>query len=193
MNIKIKGSMGAPAYKTMPIHGMKSTVEGGYLTISGYANTKNHPDRYGDIPAVYAPKRSYVYDLTQFLKNPVLLIDHNNSAMAIAGKVVECAEDEKGLFFKAILCDSDYPAMAHIRRLVEQGMLRAISIAGRFYFENEENPNQLTLADIYEISLVAVPADPDSAAEVENGSEEKSKDAEIVAALERLKNLMEAK
>jgi hypothetical protein len=45
----------------------------GHLFISGYANTKNVADRYGDIPSVFVEKRNYVYDISHFKNNPVML------------------------------------------------------------------------------------------------------------------------
>ena len=133
--------------------------------MEGYANTKNQADRYGDVPSVYKAKRDYVYDLKEYLKNPVLLIDHVNSIDHIAGSMTEIREDERGLYFKAKFSGSDYPVVQHARRIYTEGHAKGISIAGRFHYENPDAPNQLTLAEIYEISLVAVPADPDALAE----------------------------
>jgi len=152
-------------FKILAIEDGKIIQENGALYLTGYANTKNQPDRYGDIPAVYKAKRDYVYDLKEYLKNPVLLIDHVNSIDHVAGSMSDIREDERGLFFKAKLSASNYPVVEHARQIYAEGHARGISIAGRFHYENPDNPNQLTLAEIYEISLVAVPADPDALAE----------------------------
>ncbi|MFA5162097.1 MAG: phage major capsid protein [Elusimicrobiales bacterium] len=152
-------------FKILPIEGGKIIQENGSVFLEGYANTKNQADRYGDIPTVYKAKRDYVYDLKEYLKNPVLLVDHVNAVDHIAGSMAEIREDAKGLYFKAKFSSSDYPVVEHARRIYTEGHAKGISIAGRFHYENPDAPHQLTLAEIYEISLVAVPADPDALAE----------------------------
>jgi HK97 family phage prohead protease len=165
-NYKIKGSAKKPAFKVLTLQESNITEENGLVYLEGYANTKNKADRYGDIPAVYNGKRGYVYELTQFKKNPVLLIDHVNRLDHLAGSVIEAKEDEKGLYFKALFSASQHPTVAHARKIYQEGHAKGISIAGRFHYEDSANPDKLTLAEIYEISLVAVPADPDSLAGV---------------------------
>ena len=152
----------------------------GLVYLQGYANTKNQPDRYGDIPTVFQKKRDYVYELKNFAKNPVLLIDHVNKIDHLAGSVVNIREDEKGLYFKALFSTSSHPIVAHARHIYKEGHAKGISIAGRFHYEDSRNPNNLTLAEIYEISLVAVPADPNSlAAAVEKSIREFENNGDI--------------
>lgn len=145
--------------KILPMVDFKAISENGKLTISGYANTKNKADRYGDIPTVLTDKRDYVYDLSEFKKNPVMLLNHNNKVESIAGSYPEVKEDEKGLFVKGVFSDSELAEIKHARQVYGEGHAKALSIAGKFLYEDEKNPNNLTLAQIYEISLVAVPAD----------------------------------
>ena len=162
---QVKGNRLAPALKLCAIEDLRGGYENGLAFISGYANTKNSRDRYGDTPSVYAKLRGHVYELEEFRKNPVLLLDHRNAVGCVAGSFVELAEDERGLRFKAVFSDSDYAPVRHARTVYTEGHARGLSIAGRFHYENPENPGQLTLAEIYEISLVAVPADPDALAQ----------------------------
>lgn len=158
----------------------------GVLTISGYANTKHIADRYGDIPTEF--NRSYVYDIVEFLKNPIMLLDHEGSIKNVAGSFVEVREDEKGLFVKGVFTKSDLPVMKHARTLIKEGHLKTFSIGGRWMYEDLENPNHLTLAKIYEISIVAVPADPNATfapvnekdAKVEEKKEEKPQQAKDI-------------
>ncbi|MBQ4493558.1 MAG: HK97 family phage prohead protease [Elusimicrobiaceae bacterium] len=174
MNYLIKGTSKKPAFKILALKEAQIKQQDEFLFIEGYANTKNIADRYGDIPTIYPQKRNYVYDLTEFKQNPVLLIDHINRLDHLAGSVVEIYEDQKGLYFKALFSASNHPTIAHARQIYKEGHAKGISIAGRFHYENPQNPNQLTLAEIYEISLVAIPADPRSLAhpteEKENSS-----------------------
>lgn len=152
MNIKT-----VKANKEFQVTDIKAEDENGALKISGYANTKYTPDRYGDVPTPY--NRSYVYELEEFKRNPVLLLDHCQGVEHIAGRVTDIYEDERGLFFEAELSASDLPAVKHARRLIKEGTLKTVSIGGIWRYEDVQNPSHLTLAKIFEISLVAVPAD----------------------------------
>ncbi len=165
MKYNIKGTKKNPAVKILPIEEPKITEKDGITIIEGYANTKNTADRYGDVPTVYSKKRSFVYKLDEFKKNPVLLIDHVNRIDHLAGSITEIKEDRKGLYFKAMFSTSSHPIIAHARHIYKEGHAKGISIAGKFHFEDVKNPEHLTLAEIYEISLVAVPADPNSLAQ----------------------------
>lgn len=130
------------------------------MYMEGYANTKGNKDRYGDVPTCF--NRSFCYDLSEYQKNPVLLIDHVNQVDHIAGSMEVCTEDQKGLFFRAKFSNSELPLIRHARTIYGEGHGKALSISGRFYHENEAAPEQLTLAKIYEISLVGIGADPNA-------------------------------
>jgi HK97 family phage prohead protease len=155
-------------FKTLPLENIKAgTDDAGNVYVEGYANTKGHPDRYGDIPTVFGAIRSYIYDLTNFSKNPVGLLNHWNQAENIAGSFNPvlggaCEEDEKGLRVRFVFSNSDYPPVAHVRTLAQEGHWRAFSIGGKWSYEDKDNPMHLTHAEIYEISLVGVGADPDA-------------------------------
>lgn len=132
----------------------------GSLQISGYANTKHVADRYGDIPTEY--NRSYVYDVNEFLKNPVMLVSHNSDISHVAGSFTKVQEDERGLYVEGTITNSDLPLMKHLRTLIKEGHIKTFSIGGVWSFEDLNNPEHLTLAQIYEISIVAIPADPNA-------------------------------
>ncbi len=140
-------------------------AENGDVVLTGYANTKNKADRYGDIPTVFSEKRDFVYDLKEFKKNPVMLLDHRASIKNVAGSFEVIKEDEKGLYFEAKFSNSELSEIQHAKQVYLEGHAKALSIGGRWKFEDEKNPNHLTYAKIYEISLVAVPADPRALAE----------------------------
>ena len=143
--------------KEFIVSGFKETETDGVLRISGYANNKHIADRYGDIPTEY--NRSYVYELEEYRRNPVLLMDHEQDISHMVGSVTNIFEDEKGLYFEAEISNSDLPEIKHARQLIKEGHLKTVSIAGIWLYEDLQNPSHLTLAKIFEISLVAVPAD----------------------------------
>ncbi len=170
---KVLGTLDKPVSKSLAITDYKSEVKDGVLYIEGYANTKDVSDRYGDIPTVFPSLRGYVYELTEFRKNPVMLINHENKVENIAGSFISLVEDAVGLRFKAAFSKSDLPLVAHARTVYAEGHGKALSIAGRWFFENKDNPNHLTYADIFEISLVGVGADPNALGSVVNQPEPK--------------------
>lgn len=160
---KSLGTKDKPIKKVLDIGELKvEKSEGGSVRIKGYANTKGKADRYGDVPTVFAALRSYVYELKEFRKNPVMLIDHENSVGHIAGSFTALKEDENGLYFEAEFSNSDFPLVKHARTVYSEGHGKALSIAGRWYFEDKDNPEHLTYAELFEISLVGVGADPDA-------------------------------
>ena len=143
--------------KDFEVAEFKAVEENGLVKISGYANNKNIADRYGDIPTAFG--RSFVYELEEYRRNPVLLIDHEAEVKKLCGTVTEIHEDERGLYFEAVLSNSDLPEVKHARTLIKEGMLKTVSIGGIWLYEDMENPAHLTLAKIFEISLVTIPAD----------------------------------
>ncbi len=144
--------------KDFDVTQFKAVEENGIVKISGYANNKGIADRYGDIPTPF--NRTFVYDIAEYLKNPVLMLNHSSGVGSIAGKVTNILEDERGLYFEAELSQSDLPEVKHARTVIQEGILKTVSIGGIWLYEDVQNPTHLTLAKIYEISLVAIPADP---------------------------------
>ena len=150
--------------KNFELTEVKAVENDGVVRISGYANNKYISDRYGDVPTPFT--REYVYELTEFKKNPILLLNHNSNIGSIAGKVTEIREDVKGLYFEAEFTKSEHIAeILHAKQLVQEGILKTVSIGGVWHYEDEHNRDHLTLAEIMEISLVAVPADPNALVE----------------------------
>lgn len=163
-NHKVIGDEKNLSQKILSISDSKITEKDGKVFIEGYANTKNRKDRYGDIPTVYSKMRNFVYDIEQFKKNPVLLLDHVNQIDHVAGSVVDIKEDEVGLWFKAEFSNSDLPLIKHAREVYKEGHAKAISISGIWHYEDPENPYNLTLAEIFHISPVGVGADANALA-----------------------------
>jgi HK97 family phage prohead protease len=147
-------------YKTIEINEVKATKEEGKFYLEGYANNKNKVDSYGDRPTSF--KGEPVYDLKRMKKNPVMLVDHNNSAAKVMGNFVKLKEDDKGLYFKALLRNPEGLSQPDLKDVINgymNGFIRSLSIGGRWHFEDKDNPMHLTKAEIFEISGVAVGAD----------------------------------
>ncbi len=159
-----------------------------YFVGEGYANTKNKADSFGDIPTNY--KGRPVYDFSRLKKNPVLVVDHSISASNIAGKLIELIEDEKGLWFKCIFRPLETIHNPFVKDAVSAfitGFGKALSIGGRWFYEDEENRAHLTKAVMHEISLVGVGADPNALftkppkpEEAEKGFEDESESLEAL-------------
>lgn len=143
--------------KNFAISDFKAAETDGKLIISGYANNKYIADSYGDVPTPF--NRDYVYDLKSYLKNPVILLNHETNTNNLIGKCTEIYEDERGLFFRAELSASEFAPIKHAKTLIKEGILKTLSIGGRWHYEDDSDLNKLTLAEIFEISLVSIPAD----------------------------------
>lgn len=143
--------------KVLIIEDMKTESENGKTYITGYANTKDKEDRYGDIP-----KGDNIYDIKMYKKNPIVFVDHQNSAGMIAGNMVSIKEDEKGLAFKLLLRnmeDVHNPIVKDAISAYKTGFGSALSIGGQWTYGDKNNPKVLTKAVIHEISIVGVGAD----------------------------------
>lgn len=127
------------------------------VMFSGYASTFSHiteSDRQGDRVMPGAFKETIV----EFKRNPVMLMDHRNSVENIVGRFSDIREDDKGLVVTGVL--SNAPALAKLRFLLVEGSLRTLSMGGLFLY----GPDGRTIEKVhlFEISLVAVPANPDA-------------------------------
>jgi len=127
------------------------------VKISGYLSTfegTTESDRQGDAVIAGAFRET----IQKFMLNPVLLIDHRNSVTSIAGRFTSMKEDKQGLKFEALI--SDAPGMADIRHKIATGMLKTTSMGGLFHYA--EGGRKIFKVDLWEGSLVAIPANPDA-------------------------------
>lgn len=127
------------------------------VTIKGYLSTfkgTTESDRQGD----YVDDGAFRDTLKKFMANPVMLADHRNSVANIAGKFVVVREDRKGLYVEGEL--SDAPGNIDNRFKVAEGSLRTLSMGGIFHYK--EDGRGIFKVDLWEGSLVAIPANPDA-------------------------------
>lgn len=142
------------------------------VRVEGYANTFNL-DRGGDqvIPG------AFMQHLSEFLTNPVLLIDHVRESGFAAGVVKTAYEDANGLKVSAVLSNSPSEKMRDIRFKVAEGVLKTFSIGGKFFGKMvnvtpEDSRFMINKIELREISIVTVPMNKESLFEVKEESKE---------------------
>ena len=128
------------------------------LSIEGFASTfksTTPADRDGDAILSGAFRDT----LSEFKTNPVLLMNHRNQVESIAGSFTKLTETSTGLAVQASI--SNAPDLRSIRFLIAEKHLRAFSIGGFFRF-SDKDAREVVSVRLFEISLVAVPANPDA-------------------------------
>jgi HK97 family phage prohead protease len=98
------------------------------------------------------------WDLKNFKRNPVILASHNYFDFPI-GKATNIKVEEKKLTFKMVFSESTQKAK-EANQLVQEGILNSFSVGFIPREYDEKNQNIITKAELLEISLVAVPANP---------------------------------
>jgi len=121
--------------------------------ITGYASTKDI-DRQGDI----VEPKAFAETMETYMKNPVLQYGHDYMGLPI-GKIVEYEIKRKGLWIKAKISETADDIWA----LVKEGILKGISIGFRIVDsvdveQEKEIIRKIRKLDLFEISLVNVPA-----------------------------------
>lgn len=127
------------------------------VSIKGYLSTfksTTESDRQGD----YVDDGAFRETIKRFMLNPVMLADHRNSVTNIAGKFTVVREDRKGLYVEGEL--SNAPGNMDNRFKVAEGSLRTMSMGGIFHYK--EDGRGIFKVDLWEGSLVAIPANPDA-------------------------------
>jgi len=146
----------SPTFKTIKDKG-GAIVDYQDVKIAGYGSTNEDvtkADRTGD----YLRKGAFKKTIPKFMNNPVMLADHSNSTKTIVGKYTKVEEDKNGLYIEGELSNS--PEQKNIRFQVAEGNLQTMSIGGIFKYE--EDGKGIEEVDLMEISLVAIPMNPDA-------------------------------
>lgn len=120
--------------------------------VEGYANTKDK-DRVGDVVLPSAFEAS----LPTYLKNPVLLENHNWDRIAGVTKTAEVTDN--GLFIRARISDTRMDLKTQIR----EGCLSTFSIGYNELdadFDEASKTKIIKNLELLEISIVSVPANP---------------------------------
>jgi HK97 family phage prohead protease len=136
-------------------------------TVEGYASVFGVVDRGGDVVLPGAFKAT----LTEWKRRdglPPMLWQHNPSQPI--GVWTELTENDKGLKVKGELI-LDVPLATTARALMLKGALRSLSIGyqtQKASVDKASGARQLEKIDLWEISLVTIPALPQASARVKN-------------------------
>jgi len=130
--------------------------EEGVLRIKGYANTTTK-DRMGDVIPMDAWTKSGA--LENFLKNPIVLAYHDHSQPI--GKVVDYSITSKGLEIVAEISK----AAGNVADLIIDEVLKTFSIGFSIKdaeYDRESDIFTIKDLELFEVSVVSVPANQDS-------------------------------
>lgn len=127
----------------------------GSVYIEGWAN-KAVVDRGNDLIGKDA------WDLGNYQKSGIILFNHNKDQPI--GKAVQVEANDGGLYVKAQISASKDPFVSYIRDMVQEGILNAFSVGfdAKDEARNADGVNQITKAELYEISVVTLPMNQDS-------------------------------
>lgn len=164
-------------------------------TVKGYAATFDRdPDSYGDVIAPGAFANSLKRWESLGMPIPLLYGHKTDDPEYNIGAVTHIEEDERGLYVEAAF-DAENPKAQYVRKLVREGRLFQFSFmfdckdAATVTLENGMKANELLELDIFEVSLVQVPANQHAeVVEVKAGRRNSKKDED---ALRRAKQLIE--
>jgi HK97 family phage prohead protease len=138
-----------------------ATTKTGTLELKGYASTFTVVDRDNEIVASDAFK-----NLDQYLRdNPILLWQHDQHKPI--GQVKDASLDRSGLQVVAYMPqpEPEEEPWAHTAyHKVEKGIVRTFSVGGKFrkLVERGKAVKKIVGCELYEISVVSVPANPES-------------------------------
>lgn len=140
------------------------------VMIEGYLSTfeaVTKADRDGDV----VEEGAFTETIPEFMKNPVLLVDHINMVEYLAGNFTSVREDRNGLKIKAEVSNS--PDMVNVRFKIVEGILKALSMGGIFYYK--EDRRTIFKVKLWEGSLVSIPANQDALFQVRSLNDREKK------------------
>lgn len=129
------------------------------VTFEGYGSTfkdTTPEDRDGD----YIMDGAFNNSIKRFRENPVMLTDHTRSVRNLMGHYEQISINDRGLAMKGVLTNSPHPDAVHTRYQIIEGSLKTLSIGGGFFYSDDYKG--IEEIDLYETSLVVVPANPDA-------------------------------
>ena len=163
---------------------VKSELKEDGGVVKGYASTFDRdPDAYGDVVSkgVFAKSLERWKALNEEGKYIPLLWGHDTEdPKSNIGRVVDAIEDERGLLVTAEF-DADNEKAQYVRKLVQEGRVYQFSFAfevvnqAQVTLENGVKANELQELELFEVSLVQIPADQHATVEEVKSDEPETK------------------
>lgn len=130
--------------------------------VEGYATTFGFPaDLDGDI----INEKAFDLSLQKINEKGIPLLDGHgrDSVNKVVGTVFSAIKTSKGIYIKAKLADT--PANHEIYMKLQQGHINKFSIGfmiedAKFVTKDNQEYREITQAEMYEVSIVAIPANP---------------------------------
>lgn len=98
-------------------------------------------------------------DIKNYMNNPVILFGHDYWSLPI-GKATEIVRQAGKTVVRGVFASAEAnPLAQQVRKLYEEGILKAVSIG---FIPKEYNGNQITKSELLELSFVPVPANPEA-------------------------------
>lgn len=163
--LSLKGEA-QPGYKTITDNN-GTVVDYQDIKIAGYAS-KWGIDRDGED----LQEGAFAESLKEYKKNGVLCYQHDSrSENAGVGKATTAFEDEKGLWLEGEI--SNAPGLKDLRFKIVEGIVKGLSVAGRFTMEFGKNFVKIHKVALRETSLCLTPAVATALFEVKSDSSER--------------------
>lgn len=141
-------------HKNFNISSLEVKQDGNGTVLEGYGAFFNNKDSYSDI----IEQGAFADTIKGENRDRIAFCYQHNMSMPI-GKIEEMFEDEKGLFVKVRISESE----TGIATKVKEGILKEMSIgyiATVKEYDNENDIRKLKKIDLFEISLVTRAANP---------------------------------
>ena len=98
-------------------------------------------------------------DIKNYMQNPVILFGHDYWSLPIS-KATEIVRQAGKTVVRGVFASAEAnPLAQQVRKLYEEGILKAVSIG---FIPMEYNGNQITKSELLELSFVPVPANPEA-------------------------------
>lgn len=170
--------------------------------VEGYAATFDRtPDSYGDVIAkgAFARTLDEWAAKTDGARIPLLYGHNTDDPMHNIGVVTDAHEDERGLWIRAEF-DADNPTAQYARKLAVEGRLYQFSFAysirsaGEVELDDGASAYELRDLDLYEVSLVQIPANQNAVitsvkggdAEIKSGRRNSKADADELRSIREM-------
>ncbi len=128
-------------------------------------------DRVGEVIPIDS------WNLKNYKKNPILLVNHDYKVENIVGKAKNTRVEDGKLLFDAVFHDIT-PLARDVKEMVKQGILSTVSVG--FMRKGPKKDGDMEMNELFEISFVPVPANPSASrlkALMDAGIEVQQKDA----------------